>query len=98
MEIAQNFIEFQSNYTHYHKKFFFWEASNIVTVLISMQTTHWILNYKFFPYGLQVMEFISLYGKQSTGKMMHDPMCELFPTEVRQYIRKVMNLSTYLLP
>jgi len=82
VEIAQNFIEFQSNYTHYHKKFFFWEASNIVTVLISMQTTHWILNYKFFPYGLQVMEFISSYGKQSPGKMMHDPMCELFPTEV----------------
>merc|ERR1711892_1569060 len=47
-----------------------------------MQTTHWILNYKFFPYGLQVIEYINSYGQQPGGKMLHDPMCELFPTEV----------------
>jgi len=82
VEIAQNFIEFQANYNHYHKKFFFWEASNILTVYLSMQTTHWILNYKFFPYGVQVIDYINSYGQQSSEKMMHDPMCELFPTEV----------------
>ena len=82
VEIASNFVEFQANYNHYHKKFFFWEASNIFTVYLSMQTTHWILNYKFFPYGVQVIEYINSYGQPSHGKMLHDPMCELFPTEV----------------
>jgi len=82
VEIAQNFIGFQDNYEHYHKKFFFWEAFNIVTVLTSMQTTHWILNYKFWSYGMQVIEYINSYGRLSHGKTMHDPMCELFPTEV----------------
>eukprot|EP00092_Neocalanus_flemingeri_P018947 GFUD01020527.1.p1 GENE.GFUD01020527.1~~GFUD01020527.1.p1 ORF type:complete len:460 (+),score=47.04 GFUD01020527.1:248-1627(+) len=82
LEIAQNFVDFRSKYNHYHKKFAFWEATNILTVLLSMQTTHWILNYKFFPYGLEVIEYISSYGQQPGGRSLHDPMCELFPTEV----------------
>ena len=82
-EIAQNFVEFRRSYDHYHKKFAFWEAMNIVTVFLSMQVTHWILNYKFFPYGLQVIDYISYYGQSGSGNLpLHDPMCELFPTEV----------------
>merc|ERR1712106_1283603 len=70
-EIAKNFVEFRSTYNHYHKKFAFWEATNIITVFLSMQTTHWILNYKFFPYGLQVIEYINSYGQQPGGTMLH---------------------------
>jgi len=55
------------------------EALNIVTVFLSMQITHWILNYKFWSYGWQVIDYISNYGR---GEIRHDPMCELFPTEV----------------
>jgi len=82
IEIAQNYIEFRKNYNHYHRKFAFWEASNIVTVILSMSTTHWILNYKFFPYGTEVINYIGSYGRQPGGKILNDPMCELFPTEV----------------
>jgi len=83
VEIAQNYVDFQSKYNHYHKKFFFWETFNIVTVILSMQITHWILNYKFWPYGMQVVDYINNYGQHfRDGKKMHDPMCELFPTEV----------------
>jgi len=78
-EIAQNFVDFRSKYDHYHKKFAFWEAMNIVTIFLSMQITHWILNYKFFPYGFQVIEYLTWYGQ---GPVLHNPMCELFPTEV----------------
>lgn len=78
-EIAQNFVEFRSKYNHYHKKFALWEAMNIVTVLLSMQVTHWILNYKFWSYGWQVIDYIGSYGQRAN---QHDPMCELFPTEV----------------
>jgi len=78
-EIAQNFVECRSKYNHYHKKFAMWEAMNILTVFLSMQITHWILNYKFWSYGWQVIDYISSYGQ---GDIKHDPMCELFPTEV----------------
>jgi len=43
--------------------------------------THWILNYKFWNYGMDVIEYVSYYG-QVQGRKLHDPMCELFPTEV----------------
>jgi len=82
LDIAQNFIDFRAIYNHYHKKFAFWEAMNIATVLLSMQITHWILNYKFWSYGVQVIEYISSYGQQIHKTNLHDPMCELFPTEV----------------
>ena len=96
-EIAKNFVEFRSTYNHYHKKFAFWEATNIITVFLSMQTTHWILNYKFFPYGLQVIEYINSYGQQPGGKMLHDPMCELFPTEVRLQLVSTMLITQLFL-
>ena len=82
-EIAQNFIDYRrrGKYDRYHKKFAFWEGFNLVTVFLSMCVTHWILNYKFMNYGMQVMEYVTYYGRR--GKFnMHDPMCELFPTEV----------------
>ena len=55
-EIAQNFIEYRrrGKYDRYHKKFAFWEGFNLVTVFASMCVTHWILNYKFMNYGMEV--------------------------------------------
>ena len=88
-EIAQNFVEFRSKYNHYHKKFAFWEAMNIVTVFLSMQVTHWILNYKFWSYGWQVVDYIGSYGQRAN---QHDPMCELFPTEVSLVMKPCFNI------
>ena len=82
-------MEFRSRYNSYHQTFGFWEFMNGVCVFFSMCVTHWLLNYKFFPYGLQVFEYIE---KSKTVKSpLHDPMCELFPTEVDQAIRKSGN-------
>jgi len=56
---------------------------NGVCVLASMCATHWLLNYKFFSYGVEVFNYIEnerTIGHK--GRMRHDPMCELFPTEV----------------
>jgi len=80
-EIAQNFVEYRrrGKYDRYHKKFAFWEGFNLVTVFTSMCVTHWILNYKFMNYGMEVIEYVTYYGR---SHRMHDPMCELFPTEV----------------
>jgi len=82
--IAANFCEFRvrGKYDRYHKKFAFWEGFNLLTVFTSMAITHWILNYKFWHYGMEVLEYITYYGKRSNGDPFHDPMCELFPTEV----------------
>jgi len=79
--IAANFVEFRRKYARYHKKFAMFEALNIVSVFLSMLVTHWILNYKFWNYGMDVIEYVSYYG-QLQGRKLHDPMCELFPTEV----------------
>ena len=79
--IAANFVEFRRKYARYHKKFAMFEALNIVSVFLSMLVTHWILNYKFWNYGMDVIEYVSYYG-QIQGRKLHDPMCELFPTEV----------------
>ena len=82
--IAQNFVDFRvrGKYDRYHKKFAFWEGVNLITVFCSMAVTHWILNYKFWHYGMEVLEYITYYGKRANGDPFHDPMCELFPTEV----------------
>lgn len=81
VEIAQNYIDFRRKYAKYHRKFALWEGMNIVSVFSSMAVTHWILNYKFWNYGLLVIDYVSNYGGPK-GRAMHDPMCELFPTEV----------------
>ena len=80
-EIAQNFIEYRrrGKYDRYHKKFAFWEGANLVSTFVSMCVTHWILNYNFMNYGMEVIEYVTYYGRSHA---MHDPMCELFPTEV----------------
>ena len=62
---------------------------NIVTVLLSMQVTHWILNYKFWSYGWQVIDYIGSYGQRAN---QHDPMCELFPTEVSIGMKPCCNI------
>ena len=79
--IAENFLSFRRKYQRYHKKFALFEALNLATVFLSMMVTHWILNYKFWNYGMDVIEYVSYYG-QVQGRKLHDPMCELFPTEV----------------
>ena len=52
--------------------------------MLSFCITHWILNYKFWGYGKEVVEYLTMYGQYeyTQGKRIHDPMCELFPTEV----------------
>ena len=99
-EIAQNFVQFRSNpynrhvYDHYHRKFALWEAMNIVTVIMCMAVTHWILNYKFWSYGWQVINYISAYGQPG---VRHDPMCELFPTEVRSHRKYIRTFEGLIL-
>ena len=49
-----------------------------------MCATHWLLNYKFFSYGLEVFSYMESLKSITPleGSRKHDPMCELFPTEV----------------
>ena len=48
-----------------------------------LKITHWILNYKFLNYGTEVLNYLSIYGEYYRRReQLHDPMCELFPTEV----------------
>ena len=71
-------------YSSYQRNFFFLETLNIFTLLLSFCLTHWILNYKFWNYGKEVVEYLTKYKQYeyTQGKRIHDPMCELFPTEV----------------
>lgn len=83
-EIANNFMDFRARYSGYHRTFGFWEFMNAVCVFFSMCVTHWLLNYKFFDYGISVFEYIESNRVKNprTQTSINDPMCELFPTEV----------------
>jgi len=83
LEIARKYIEYRRKFNSYHHTFAFWEIFNIVTTIISIQVTHWLLNRKFWSYGLEVIYYLNHYqGYQEQGEKLHDPMCEVFPTEV----------------
>ena len=86
-EIANQFIHYRDKYTSYQLSFAFWETFNLVTVLASIQATHWLLNNKFWWYGLEVITYLNNYqSHHQQGVKLHDPMCEVFPTEVNYLI------------
>merc|ERR1719319_104859 len=81
--VAQNFIDFRARYNKYHRKFVFFETLNIGCVVISWYLTHWLLNYQFMDYGVEVAEYIGAVKRigERGEQLTHNPMCELFPTE-----------------
>jgi len=87
--ITQNFLDFRGRYAKYHVYFGFCEFLNLIMVIFSMFMTDSLLLNKFFSYGQEVMNYIwSVKQIGPEGKYLsHDPMCELFPTEVACYIR-----------
>jgi len=87
--IANNFCKFQRRNGRYHFYFGFCEFLNLVMVVFSMFVTDALLLNKFFGYGQDVFNYIWSEKEYhpGTGKpITHDPMCELFPTEVSCYI------------
>ena len=51
-----------------------------MAILASIQITDWILNGQFWSYGLEVIQYLDVY--QNRSQKLHDPMCQVFPTEV----------------
>ena len=87
-EVAAQFLQYRSRYTMYQINFAICETANLVLVLASIQVTHWLLNNKFWSYGLEVISYLHHYqGDHLTGQRLHDPMCEVFPTEVQCTLR-----------
>merc|ERR1712088_425337 len=76
-------------YTKYHIYFGFCEFLNLVMVVLSMFITDALLLNKFWGYGQDVLHYMwSVKHVGPEGQYLtHDPMCELFPTEVACYIR-----------
>ena len=72
-------------YAKYHIYFGFCEFMNLVMVIFSMFMTDALLLNKFFTYGQETLNYIwSVKHVGPEGKYLtHDPMCELFPTEVK---------------
>ena len=82
-EIASQFMEYRKRFTSYHFTFTFCEFLNVLVVLFSVQITHWLLNHMFWMYGLEVLTYLQTFQEaRATNVSLHDPMCELFPTEV----------------
>ena len=79
-EIGKHFVESHKKFTKYHLKYAFWESLNIVSILACMQITDWILNRQFWSYGLNVIHYLNVYQDRTVP--LHDPMCQVFPTEV----------------
>jgi len=87
--ISQNFLDFRPRYSKYHFYFGFCELLNMIMVIISFHVTDALLLGKFWGYGQEVFHYMfSVKHVGPEGKWLtHDPMCELFPTEVACYIR-----------
>ena len=83
-EIGKHFVESHKKFTKYQWKYAFWETLNIVSILACMQITDWILNFQFWSYGLKVIHYLKEYQDRSVP--LHDPMCQVFPTEVSCYV------------
>jgi len=87
--ITQNFLDFRPRYAKYHFYFGFCEFLNMVMVILSLFITDALLLNKFWGYGQDVLHYMwSVKHVGPEGQYLtHDPMCELFPTEVACYIR-----------
>jgi len=87
--ITSNFFDFRPRFARYHMYFGFCEFLNLIAVLLSVVITDALLLNKFWGYGQEVLNYIwSVKHVGEDGKYLtHDPMCELFPTEVACYIR-----------
>ena len=93
--IAKNFDRMKRYYSMYHLKFGLCELLNLVMVAVSMYVTDALLLGKFWGYGQEVLRYMwSLKYMGPEGRYvdqydqyLHDPQCELFPTEVACYIR-----------
>ena len=81
--IADNFIKFQPRFGRYHFYLFVCEVLNFIMVGLTVFVTDIVLNNKFALYGPEVFKYI---WEQKTVNNTHNPMCELFPTEVSCYI------------
>jgi len=86
--IAQNFYELKKHYESYHLQFALCEVLNIGAVLMNMFMCDSLLVNKFWTYGVEVLDFLWSYQRYGHfhGEKTHNPMCELFPTEVACYI------------
>ena len=92
-EIAANFVDFRRKYDWYQKKFVFYEALNIASVLLSLFITDFILHGKFWDYGYRVIGYLNIYGQpRPKDQNLHNPMCEVFPTEVRKMVSDFVSL------
>jgi len=82
--VAENFIELRKRFAVYHLHFAICEALNIVMIFVNMFMCDTLLVNKFWTYGVEVLDFLGSFKRY--GEMTHNPMCELFPTEVACYI------------
>jgi len=82
--IATNFLDLRKRCGVYHLHFAFCEILNIVMVVLNMFMCDILLVNKFWSYGVEVLDFLKSYSRY--GQKTHNPMCELFPTEVACYI------------
>lgn len=79
-EIGKYFVANHKKCTMYQIKYAWSESLNILSILLCIQITDWVLNSQFWSYGLNVIHYLNVYQDRAT--MIHDPMCQVFPTEV----------------
>jgi len=82
--IADNFIELKSRYSKYQMQFALCELLNIGMCFLNMFICDMLFLNKFWSYGTETWTYLRALAPY--GQKIHDPMCELFPTEVACYI------------
>lgn len=90
--IVQNFLDLRGRYTAYQVWFGLCELLNMAMICVSMWTCDLLFNNKFWSYGSDVVNYLQDLKHIPMAAKLHDPMCEVFPTEVACYIK--MGAST----
>merc|ERR1719469_1672300 len=82
--IAENFVDLRHRYSKYQMQFAFCELLNICMVFLNMFICDMLFLNKFWTYGTETWGYLRAFTPY--GQKLHNPMCELFPTEVACYI------------
>jgi hypothetical protein len=79
--IVQAFVDFQPRFGTYQWKFVVCEVLNLASTLFSFFITDRLLGGKFWTYGIEAAKYYAVPAAVNSGPV-HDPLCEVFPTEV----------------
>ena len=81
-EVAHRFHKLRKRFFKYHINFGFSEMLIPICAICSLLLTNMAFSGRFLSYGIESLKYLYSYSNNHTKTQIHNPMCELFPTEI----------------